>query len=314
MKVLITDYGFKNVSTEERILAAAGHELVTAQCATEDEVIAAADGCQALLVQWAPVGARVARALSNLRLVVRYGIGVDNLDVPALKSTGIAVCNVPDYCIDEVADHSTALALSLLRQLPQTHAKVLQGRWQITPPNPIPSFRNAVFATAGFGRIARAVLQRAAAFGFQLAAYDPYVSPDQMAAAGVRSLELDELFGESDVLSLHLPLTTDTRHFISANRLREMKETAVLVNTARGGLVDTLALAQALDSAELGGAGLDVFETEPLEENHPLRNAPNTLLTSHTAWNSDASVTELQRKAAEEVVRGLAGESLKNPL
>ncbi|MCC5835635.1 MAG: C-terminal binding protein [Opitutales bacterium] len=314
MRVLITDYGFQHIETERKIIESAGHELLTAQCRTEDELIEAARACQALLVQWAPVGKRVVETLKDCRLVVRYGIGVDNLDLPALKSAGISVCNVPDYCIDEVADHSMALALALLRQIPQTHARVMQGDWKITPPARIPSFKNATFATAGYGRIARSVLNRARAFGFQPAAYDPYVSEESMASEGVQVLSLDALFSESDVISLHLPLGPETQHFVSAARLRQMKSTTVLINTARGGLVDTRALAGALNSGQLGGAGLDVFEAEPLEQGHPLRSAANALLTSHTAWNSDASVAELQRKAAEEVVRGLAGESLKNPL
>lgn len=314
MKVLITDYGFKSIDPESSVFAQAGIELVAAQCKTEEEVIAAAEGCDALLVQWAPVRAAAAEALSQCKLVVRYGIGVDNLDIPALKAHGKAVANVPDYCIDEVADHALALALALARQLPQTHARTLSGEWKITPPAAMPAFRKMTFATVGYGRIARAILERARPFGFELAAYDPFVHEDAMGESGVRKVSLDEAFAQGDILSLHSPLTPETKHLVNAERLKAMKPTSILVNTARGPLIDTAALAEALAAGTIAGAGIDVYEKEPLEAEHPLRQAPNTILTSHTAWYSEESVPELQRCAAEEVVRGLTGQALRNPL
>jgi D-3-phosphoglycerate dehydrogenase len=166
------------------------------------------------------------------------------------------------------------------------------------------------FATIGFGRIARAVLDRARGFRFKLAAFDPYLDDADFAKENVTRLTLDDVFTLADIISLHSPLTPDTRHLINAERLRQMKSTALLVNTARGGLIDTDALAQALKAGEIAGAGLDVFETEPLPDDHPLRDGPNALLTSHIAWYSDQSVPTLQRKAAEEVVRALRGQPL----
>lgn len=313
-KVLITDFGFPNLDPEKEVFASAGIELVTAQCKTEDEVIEAAAGCDALLVQWAPVRERVAKALPDCKLVVRYGIGVDNLDIPALKSHGKAVAYVPDYCIDEVADHALALSLALARQLPQTHDRTVSGTWKITPPTKMPAFRKMVFATMGYGRIARAILDRARPFGFTLAAYDPFVSSEAMRKDGVSSLDLDELFLKSDILSLHAPLTPETKHVVNLDRLRTMKPTSIVINTARGPLIDTAALAQALTEGLIAGAGIDVYEKEPLEDDHPLRTAPNTILTSHTAWYSEESVPELQRSGALEVVRGLTGQPLRNPL
>ncbi len=307
MNVFITDHGFPHVDREREIITQAGAQLHVAQCKTAEDVIAACGEADALLVQWAPITSDVISHLNQCRIIVRYGIGVDNVDLQAAAAKNIPVCNVPDYCIDEVADHSLALALSLARRLPQTDAAVRQGTWKITPPSSFPASRDTVFATAGFGRIARAVLERAKGFGFQLAAYDPLVPAEIFAALGVRQLQLDELFQEAGILSLHLPLTTETRHFIDGNRLSQMRKDAVLVNTARGGLIDTSALAEALARGGIAGAGLDVFETEPLPGNHPLRDVPNTILTSHTAWYSGGSVPELQRKAAEEIARGLAG-------
>ncbi|GAT35179.1 D-3-phosphoglycerate dehydrogenase [Terrimicrobium sacchariphilum] len=314
MNVFITDHGFPHVDREREIITQTGAKLHVAQCKTAEDVIAECGEADALLVQWAPVTSEVVAHLNQCRIIVRYGIGVDNIDLQAATARNIPVCNVPDYCIDEVSDHSLALALSLTRRLPQTDALVRQGTWKITPPTSFPAFRDTVFATAGFGRIARAVLERARGFGFQLAAYDPLVPTEKFAALGVKQLQLEELFQEAGILSLHLPLTTQTRHFIDRTRLSRMRNDAVLVNTARGGLIDTEALTEALAQGGIAGAGLDVFETEPLLGDHPLRDVPNTILTSHTAWYSGGSVPELQRKAAEEIVRGLAGLALSHPV
>jgi len=307
MKVIITDHGFPNVSHEERLLNEVGATLHIAQCKTAEDVIAHCCDADALLVQWAPVTAEVIAALKHCKIIVRYGIGVDNVDLKAAAAKNIPVCNIPDYCIDEVADHALALALTLARQIPQTDRTVRAGTWKITPPNAFPAFRDTTFATAGFGRIARAVLDRARPFGFPLAAYDPFVDAAAFDAAGVKRLEKDELFAQAGILSLHLPLNADTKHFVGPLQLAAMPKAAIVVNTARGGLIDTVALAKALGAGVIAGAGLDVFETEPLPDDHPLRSAPNAALTSHTAWYSGGSVPVLQRKAAEEVIRGLNG-------
>ena len=314
--ILVTDSGFPHLDRERAVIEQAGYRLVTAQCKTAADVIAAARSCAAcgLLVQWAPITAEVFAALPDLKVVVRYGIGVDNLDYKAPAARAVACCNVPDYCIDEVADHAFALALALARQLPQTHARTLAGEWKIIPPGPVPALAATTFATAGFGRIARAVLARAAAFGCRCAAYDPYVAAEVFQRAGVARLDRDQLFAEAGILSLHLPLTADTRHFIGPAALVALRPGGLLVNTSRGGLVDTSALAAALVAGKLAGAGLDVYEEEPLTAGHPLRSAPNTILTSHTAWFSAASVPRLQQMAAEEAVRVLRGEKPRNQL
>ena len=310
-RVVVTDHGFPNLEPERAVLGAEC-ELVEARCASADEVRAATAEADAVLVQFAPVSDEAIAAMKRCRIIVRYGIGTDNVDLDAARARGIPVCNVPDYCIDEVADHALALALALARQLPQVDRRTREGAWKLAPVQPMPAFRTMTFATAGFGRIARAVLERARPFGFSLAAYDPYVPSEAFAGSGVQRLPLDVLFAEADILSLHLPLTPDTRHFVDAARLEQMRPHATLVNTSRGPIVDSLALAQALEERQIGGAGLDVFETEPLPADHPLRTSPNTLLTSHLAWFSDRSLPRLQRLAAEEVKRGLVGEGLRN--
>jgi D-3-phosphoglycerate dehydrogenase len=312
MKILITDHAFPNHDQEDAIFKAAGIPYEMAQCKTEAEVVKIAGDADALVVQFAPIKADVIAALKKCKVIVRYGIGVDNVDLKAAAAKNIPVCNVPDYCIDEVADHAMALALALARQLPQTDAAVRAGTWKIMPPRPFPAFRDTIFATVGFGRIARAVLERAKVFGFQLAAYDPFVDASVFAGLGVKKLEREELFAKAGILSLHLPFSAETKHFVGKASLAAMNPNAIVVNTARGGLIDTVALAEALTAKTIAGAGIDVFETEPLEADHPLRQASNAILTSHTAWYSGGSIPILQRKVAEEAVRALKGEALKN--
>jgi D-3-phosphoglycerate dehydrogenase len=311
-KIVITDHGFSNIEQEMRMARSLDAELVAAQCKTPAEVVAKTTDADALLVQWAPITAEVIARLKDCKIIVRYGVGVDNVDLAAAKARGIPVCNVPDYCVDEVADHTLALALALARQLPQIHQRILAGVWKTTPDKPLAAFRDMTFATAGFGRIAQAALNRAKAFGFKLAAHDPFASPETFAKNGVANVSLDDLFRQADVLSLHCPLTAETKQMVNAARLAQMKPTAILINTSRGGLVDTTALAAALNAGTVAAAGLDVFETEPLPLNHPLRRSDHVLLTSHVAWFSERSVPQLQQFAAEEVARGLRGEPLKN--
>lgn len=312
MKIVITDSGFPSVDQERHLFESAGHELVVAQRKTSSELIPFCRDADALLVQWATIDRDLIDSLKACKVIVRYGIGVDSVDLRAAGERGIPVCNVPDYCIDEVADHAVALALSLSRQIPQTDAAVRNNVWKITPPTPFLAYRDQTFATAGFGRIARAVLSRAKGFGFKLAAYDPFVGDSAFAAAGVRKLELAELLRESCILSLHLPLTDQTKHFLRRESLATMRHDSIIVNTARGGLIDSAALAAALTAGTISAAGLDVFETEPLPTDHPLRQAPNVTLTSHTAWYSEGSVPALQRRSAELVLRGLQGNGLTN--
>lgn len=312
LRALITDHGFPNLQQEEAVFKAAGIELVVGQCKTAEALVAAAREADALLVQWAPVNATVIAALARCKVIVRYGIGVDNVDLAAAKARRIPVCNVPDYGVHEVAEHAVSLALALARQLPQLDARLRNGVWKITPDRPMRSFREMTFATGGFGRIARAAQAMMRGFEGKRIAFDPYVSAETMAAEGVEKVEANELFARADLLSLHLPLTADTRHFVNSARLSSMKPHAIVVNTARGPLIDTVALAEALRAGTIGGAGVDVYEQEPLPADHPIRNAPNALLTSHVAWYSESSIPRLQRLTAEEAVRGLRGEPLKN--
>ena len=313
-QVVYTDCGFENVDVERAAIAAVGGRLVVASCRTPEEVISAGRDADALLVQWAPITAEVIDALTRCRLIVRVGIGVDNVDLAAAASKGIQVCNVPDYCINEVADHTLALALALARDLFRIDRRTREKEWSIMPVGRVAAFSDMLFATVGFGRIAREVHRRAGGIGFRLGAHDPFVEDAAMMDAGVQPFSLATLFHEADILSVHSALTQETHHLVSAERLSSMKRTAILVNTSRGALVDTMALASALESGTIGGAGLDVFESEPLPEQHPLRRSPNTVLTSHVAWYSEQSVPRLQELAAKEVAGFMNGQPPRNPI
>lgn len=313
-RVVVTDHRFADVETEREIIESAGGTLHVAQCETSAEVIEAARGADALLVQWAPLDAGVLAALDNCKLIVRYGIGVDNVDLEAAKARGIAVCNVPDYGTNEVADHAVALALALARQISFLDRRTREGEWKVAPVSPMPAFNEMTFGVAGFGRIGREVLNRARGFGFRLAAYDPFVEAGAMSTQGVTKLSLEALFSEADVLSLHLPLNEQTHHLVNAGRLQAMKPHAILINTARGALIDTRALADALQNQVIAYAGLDVFETEPMEKDHPLWNCPNAVFTPHIAWYSQSSSPRLQRLAGEEIARGIKREPFKNQI
>jgi len=311
-QIIITDSSFSTEAPEYEIFAREGYELVRLQCCDEKELRVRLSPADAVLVQMAPITAPVIEAMRNCKIIVRYGHGVDNIDLYAARDNGIPVCDVPDYCIREVADHTVALVLAVLRQIPETDLLVRQYGWQTTLPRPVRPFSELIFCLAGFGRIAREVSRRAMALGFTVMAYDPFVSPEVMATFGVVALPFDDLLRIADVLSLHCPLNAETYKMIRQDRISLMRPGAVVVNTAHGDLLDAEDLSYALTQGRLWGAAVDVFDTEPLPLHHPLRRAPNTILSSHVAWYSSGSSPLLQRKAALEVVRALRGIRLLN--
>jgi D-3-phosphoglycerate dehydrogenase len=316
MRIVITDSNFASDRPEREVLETAGLTLERYHCRTEQEMVEAGKGADALLVQFAPATRQVLEQWTSARLIVRYGIGYDNVDVQAADERGIAVCNVPSYCLDEVADHTATLILSGLRRIVPFHESVKRGEWDVESiARPMPPFAGTHVGLIGFGRIGAKVAARLKAFGFQLHCYDPYLTPEKAREYGVERMESAEaLFAVSDVISLHLPLIPETRHLIRAETIGRMKPTAIIVNTARGGLIHTRDLAEALRGGWLGGAALDVFEEEPLPADHPLRGCPNTVLTPHAAYYSDQSLDTLQRQAAEEIVRWARGEALASPV
>lgn len=312
MKVVTSDCLFESTDPEREALRGVAELVVLRQYPGREEFLRVARDADAVISQMAPLDAPVIEGLERCRAIVRYGVGVDSVDVAAATRKGIAVCNVPDYCTDEVADHTLTLALALIRKLPASIDYLRGGGWTHEPLRPIRRLSSLVFGLYGFGRIARAVAQRAAAFGFRLVAYDPYVPEDAFRRLGAERVEAGALLARSDLLSLHMPLTGETRHLMSRDSLGKVKRGALLVNTARGGLVDTAALVEALDRGQVGGAALDVLETEPIPPDHPLWSRANVLMTPHLAWYSEEALTQLQRSVGEECARVLRGEPPKN--
>lgn len=314
-RVVVTDFTFPSLEPEQNVLSEVGGTVEGHQCKTEDDVIAAVGDAKVVLAQFAPITRRVLEHLGEGATVVRYGVGVDTIDLGAAKEIGIKVAYVPDYCLDEVAEHTTALLLTLLRRIPALDRGVRAGRWDgIALAKPLLPFKETTVGLVGVGRIGSEVVARLSAFGFTFLVYDPYLSQAQADELGVTLTELGELLAEADAITLHIPLTEQTQHFINQERLGQMKPTAVLVNTARGGLVDPDALVAALQAGKLRAAALDVFEEEPLPEDSPLRASENLLLTPHIAWYSERAVERLQQLAAEEAARALLGQPLRCPV
>ena len=305
MRILISDQNFGDGARVERELAKqGGWELVVADCRTEEDVAEALERHRpdALLVQFAPVGARALSDANGLAAIVRYGVGVDNIAVDVAEARGIAVGRVPDYCVEEVAEHTIALLLAVERRIVELAVQTRAGRWEWHAARPTRRVADLRLGLVGFGQIARAVGMRGGAFGMRLAAHDPGVEPHEMREQGVEPLAFEDLLRRSDVLSLHVPLTEETRGLIGRSELELLPEGAIVLNTARGGLVDEVALAEALVSGRLRGAGIDVLAEEPPSAAHPLRTAPGAVLTPHVAWYSEKAVVELRRKAVETAI------------
>ena len=299
--MLITDFDYADVELERHVLEGAGLELTTAQCRTEEDVIEAGRGVSALLTQYAPITARVLAELPELRMVGRYGVGYDIVDVEAARERGVWVANVPDYGTEEVAVHALSMTLALLRHLPLYDRDVKGGRWHPASTGPLFRLKNLTLGVVGLGRIGGTFARRASPWFGKTLGCDPYLAEDAW-PEGVERASLEEVFSESLVVSLHPPLTEETRGFIDRDLLGRMPEGGYLVNTARGGLVVMDDLLWALEEGPLAGAALDVLPHEPPAPDHPLLSNPNVILTPHAAFYSLEAEEEVRRKAALNVV------------
>jgi D-3-phosphoglycerate dehydrogenase len=306
-----TRYG--NLAIEERLLRPLGVQLVESPGQNEAEIVRAAAGVHVIVCGGAPkITAAVIRQLPRLKAIIRSGIGVDTIDLAECSRRGIYVANIPDYCIEEVATHSLALILNWSRKLPLAQRAIEGDRWDIAALRPLQSPRDQVLGLLGFGRIARALCRLSRAVGFQVWANDPFVDKIRIQRSGAKAVLLKRLVRGADFISLHLPLTAKTRHIINEERLREMKATAYLINTARGELIDEKALQHALETGRIGGAGLDVMEHEPPPSDHPLRLLQSAVITPHCAWYTERSQKALRERACAEVIRVLRGGIPKN--
>jgi D-3-phosphoglycerate dehydrogenase len=310
--VVLTDHAWPDASLEQSILAAAGHRLVSPYAtatAAAVEALVAAEQPSAIMTCWAPVSDAAIAAVDGLKIVARMGVGLDNIGVAEATRRGAWVTNVPDYCVEEVSDHAVALALGWLRGVVLLDRQVRSGTW-----NPggarLARLRTKTAGIVGFGRIGHRTAHKLAGLGMRVLALPPRTSRP---AEGVAELvSLDTLLAESDVIFLHIPLTPETHHLVDATFLARMRPGSLLVNSSRGGLVDSAALAEALTRGPLAGAALDVVESEP-EPPADLLALDNVILTPHVGFSSDVSVVELRRRASEEVVRVLAGQAPQFP-
>ncbi|MDM5359107.1 C-terminal binding protein [Peribacillus sp. RS7] len=309
-KILLTDYEFEHLKYEEDVFRESGldFDFIKAQCKTEEEVIELAKDADAILNQYAPVSRRVIASLENAKIISRYGVGVNTIDLDAAKEKGITVANVPDYGMEEVSNHALALLLSWSRKVTLLNNEVKRGNWDFKVAVPIHRFNEQTVGVLGFGRIPRRFIEKVKPLGFKTAAYDPFVSSAEMAAVGVQKMDLDEIIREADYLSVHVPLIDDTFHLINEERLKQMKRNAVIINTARGPIIDETALSDALERGVIAGAALDVTENEPVRIDSPLLTMDNVIITPHSAWYSEEAMVELRQKAARNIVQVLKGE------
>ena len=313
LQVAVSDSVFPNLEPARAVLSKIGAQLTLAEEPKPEAIMRVAKDADALFATYAKITAEMIRQMTRCRIISRFGIGVDNVDIPAATERGIVVTKVPDYCIDEVSDHTMALLLSAVRKIPFANSMVHAGRWEMPAVVPIHRLRGTVLGLMGFGRIPQLVAPKAQSFGIRVVSFDPYVPKDVFERAHVQSVEFSELLKISDYISIHSPLLPETQNLFNADAFRQMKPNAYLINTARGPIVDEAALAHALDAGQLAGAALDVMPKEP-PSGSPLFGRPNVIITPHTSFYSEESLVDLQTKAAEEVVRVLKGEAPKNPV
>ncbi len=312
--VVVSDNRHSNYEIEREILKQVDAELRICNCVTEEDMLRDCINADGILLDMAPMTAPVVKALRRCKIVNRYGVGYDNVDVNACTENGIWVSNVPDYCAQDVSDHALALLFSCLRQVPLRDKLVRQGEWNI---NTGKSFRLAekTLGVLGFGRIAKALIHKVSGFGFkQILVYDPYVQEKVISKLGAKKVELETVLADADFISLHMPVTSETRGIINRETIGLMKSTAILINTGRGPLIDDAALLEALKQSKIGFAGLDTHNTEPLPADSAYMKLDNVVLTDHTAYNTEEALIELKTKAAKNIVAVLEGKTPKYPV
>lgn len=315
LQVVITDCDHENIEIEESIFKQAHVSFELKDCLTEQDVIDKCKGATVLLNQYAPITEKVMAQLAELKLVVRYGVGVNNVDVEAATKRGIQVCNVPDYGMHEVADHALALMLALTRKITVMNDDVKSGSWNYQRSIPIFRHSEQVVGIIGLGRIGTAFAHKVHSLGCKVVAYDPNKKrgSEKHIPDFVEMVDFESLLKTSDVVSIHCPLET-ANNLIDAKAMEKMKSTAYLINVSRGGIINEKDLNQFLQENRIAGAALDVFALEPLEKGSPLIQHENFLCTPHMAWYSEQSAIELKRKAAEEAARFLAEEQVQYPV
>lgn len=308
-KIVICDLDHKDVIPEIEVFGKAGYRFEWLHCKTQQEVI---DGCQnavVLLNQYVKMDKTIFEALPSVKCIVRYGVGYDNINLEDANQYGVQACNIPDYGTREVADQALALMMTLVRKVSLSNKLIREGVWDYQKGIPIYRLSECTVGICGVGRIGKEFAKRANALGCKIIAYDiAYQNPEASFPEYIEFVSFDELIEQSDIISIHCPLTPDTYHLFGEKQLKAMKNSAYIINAARGGIIDEDALLTALQNREIAGAGLDVVEHEPLVAQNPLLQFDNFVISPHTGWYAEQSAVELKRKAAEEAVRFISGE------
>lgn len=313
--IAITDYTFPDLGLEEAVLRPAGLEIVSfKEKRSPAELAELVRDAEAVIAQFAPVNAEVVAAMTKAKAIVRYGIGYDNVDCAAARARGIPVCNIPDYCIDEVADHTLAFILATTRQVVPNALRLREGQWGLaTPASAMSALKQLTIGIVGFGRIGREVVKRLLAFKARVLVFDPVVTADEIIKAGaVAARSIDELLAQSDIVSPHCPVNPETKQLFNAAAFAKMKAGSIFINVGRGDLADSTAVTAALQSGHLAGAALDVFDPEPIPADHPIRKMPNVTLAAHIASVSPPAVKTLRETAARIALQAVRGEALPN--
>jgi D-3-phosphoglycerate dehydrogenase len=314
-KIVVTDDRYKTYKEEQEVLKNLAMELIIENCTTPAEVIDACSDADGIMCNLAPMPAKVIQHLEKCKVIARYGVGYDNVDVDACTKKGIYVTNVTDYCIEEVSDHALALLMACARKVARRDAQVRAGMWNIGKADPIYRIAGRTFTFLGFGSIARCLHRKIQGFNFErILVYDPFLSEENIQSYGAEKVDWETALKNADYISIHIPLNDTTRGMINEEAFAMMKPTVIIVNTARGPIIDKKALIKALTTGQINSAGLDVHEKEPLDKDNPLMKIENCVLTDHTAWYSEEAMSELKRKVAENVRDVLCGKKPTYPV
>jgi len=311
-KVVFTDFDFPSIDIEKNVLSKLDCEFLTPQTSDEDKLIEACWDADGLLVQYAQITEKVIKNMTKCKVISRYGVGVDSVDGKAARAKGIHLCNVPDYCTDEVADHSLALIISLGRKIVQLSNNVKSGTWDVLIGKPIFNFKRQTLGLIGFGRIPKNLSEKAKNLFKEILVYDPFISQETADKFGVRVSSFYEILRTCDFISIHCPSNESTRHLFSLREFQLMKSTSFLINTSRGAIVNSDDLYQALETGLIAGAGLDVLEKEPPGVNFKLFGFDNVIITPHAGFYSETAIEELHNKWAMNVYRVLNGDEPVN--
>ncbi|WP_119071363.1 C-terminal binding protein [Aggregatilinea lenta] len=311
-KIVMLNYEYDDLSLEQEECAKQGFEFAAGHCSTDDEFLAVAGDAVGIVNVYARVTPRVAEGLKNCKVIARTGAGYDLINVEACRANGIEVCYVPDYCVNEVADHAVGLLIAVQRKILQHHRNILAGKWDYQLVGPVARLNTQTLGLIGLGRIGRHVVRKIKEIIPTILVYDPYLDSETFAELGVQQADLDTIFEQAHIISLHAPLTPQTHHIISAESLARMRKHPFIINVSRGALIDLNALIDALQSGQVRGAGIDVLESEP-DVPPALKALDNIILTPHAAWYSQDAEHETRTRALADVIRVINGEPPRNP-